>query len=108
MSRHQVLGGTVGVSRTGNGVEERFALERIQRDRLERAYRRGAEAVAEQRDLAEPVSGSQTGSIDASHCARHDVRLLVLSPAVLDELVRAVPGVERQIRGDLRERLQQL
>jgi aromatic-L-amino-acid/L-tryptophan decarboxylase len=40
--------------------------------------------------------------------SRQDVRLLVLPPAVLDELVRAVPGVERQIRDALRERLQRL
>jgi hypothetical protein len=44
----------------------------------------------------------------ATVVARQDVRLLVLAPAVLDELMRAVPAVERQIRGALRDRLQRL
>ncbi len=43
----------------------------------------------------------------ATVLARTPVRLLVLPPAVLDELVRTVPSVERQIRGALRERLRQ-
>jgi hypothetical protein len=40
--------------------------------------------------------------------ARQDVRLLVLAPAVLDELMRAVPAVDRQIREVLRERMRRL
>ncbi|HWF36079.1 MAG TPA: aminotransferase class V-fold PLP-dependent enzyme [Solirubrobacteraceae bacterium] len=41
----------------------------------------------------------------ATVVARADVRLLMLSPAILEELVRAVPEVERQIRAAVRERL---
>jgi aromatic-L-amino-acid/L-tryptophan decarboxylase len=41
----------------------------------------------------------------ATVVARTDVRLLVLAPAILDELVRAAPEVERQIRAAVRERL---
>jgi len=41
----------------------------------------------------------------ATVVARTDVRLLVLAPAILDELVRAAPEVERLIRAAVRERL---
>jgi hypothetical protein len=44
----------------------------------------------------------------ATVVARQDVRLLVLAPAVLDELMRAVPAVDRQIREVLRERMRRL
>jgi glutamate/tyrosine decarboxylase-like PLP-dependent enzyme len=41
----------------------------------------------------------------ATVVARTDVRLLVLAPAILDELVRSAPEVDRQIRAAVRERL---
>ncbi|HWF74625.1 MAG TPA: aminotransferase class V-fold PLP-dependent enzyme [Solirubrobacteraceae bacterium] len=41
----------------------------------------------------------------ATVAARTDVRLLVLAPAILDELVRSAPEVERVIRAAVRERL---
>jgi aromatic-L-amino-acid decarboxylase len=44
----------------------------------------------------------------ATVVARTGVRLLVLAPAILAELVRAAPDVERQIRAAVRERLQRL
>ncbi len=44
----------------------------------------------------------------ATVIAQADTRLLMLAPAVLDELVRAAPDVERQIRATVRERLKQI
>jgi aromatic-L-amino-acid decarboxylase len=41
----------------------------------------------------------------ATVVARTDVRLLVLAPAILDELVRSAPEVDRLIRAAVRERL---
>jgi glutamate/tyrosine decarboxylase-like PLP-dependent enzyme len=41
----------------------------------------------------------------ATVVARTDVRLLVFAPAILDELIRAAPAIERQIRAAVRERL---
>jgi hypothetical protein len=42
----------------------------------------------------------------ASVAAKTDVRLLVLSPSALSELIRRAPAVERRLRGAARERLQ--